>query len=76
MSKYNIFVVKTVTEKPREGRDKYRDSHVWDIFWQVKKYFKHSYTFNLLTNFTSIMHPDITIIALNMNMYNFLLQSI
>ena len=62
MSKYNIFVVKTVTENPREGRDKYRDAHVWDIFWQVKKYFKHDYTFNLLTNFTTIMHPDIKII--------------
>ena len=32
MSDYNIFVVKTVDENPREGRDKYRDSHVWDIY--------------------------------------------
>ena len=62
MSDYNIFVVKTVDENPREGRDKYRDSHVWDIYWQVKKYFKHNYTFYLLTNFTSVIHPDIKII--------------
>ena len=62
MSDYNIFVVKTVDENPKEGRDKYRDSHVWDIYWQVKKYFKHNYTFYLLTNFTSVIHPDIKII--------------
>ena len=70
MSDYNIYVVKTVTESPREGRDKYRDAHVWDIFWQVKKYFKHSYTFNLLTNFTTIMHPDIKIIDVSKWQYD------
>ena len=70
MSDYNIYVVKTVTESPREGRDKYRDAHVWDIFWQVKKYFKHSYTFNLLTNFTTIMHPDIKIIDISKWQYD------
>ena len=70
MSKYNIFVVKTVTEKPEEGRDKYRDANVWDIFWQVKKYFNHNYTFNLLTNFTTIMHPDIKIIDISKWQYD------
>ena len=70
MSNYNIFVVKTVTEKPEEGRDKYRDANVWDIFWQVKKHFNHNYTFNLLTNFTTIMHPDIKIIDVSKWQYD------
>ena len=55
----NIYVVKTV---PESGDGKYLDQHVWDIFWQVKKHFNHDYTFILLTNFTTIMHPDINVI--------------
>ena len=55
----NIYVVKTV---PESGDGKYFDQHVWDIFWQVKRHFNHDYTFNLLTNFTTIMHPDINVI--------------
>ena len=65
MSKYNFFVVKTVSEKPKEGPDKYGDSHVWDIFWQVKKYFKHPFTFTLLTNFTTITHPSIRVVDIS-----------
>ena len=62
MNKYNIFVVKTVDESPKEGRDKYRDQHVWDIFWQLKRLYKRPFTFHLLTNFTTVTHPEIKVI--------------
>ena len=58
----NIFVVKTIHES---GKEKYQDQHVWDIFWQVKRYFNNNYTFNLLTNFTTIIHPDINVIDIS-----------
>jgi|TARA_R110001606_G_scaffold34618_2_gene101928 hypothetical protein len=58
----NIFVVKTVDEKPKEGRDKFRDQHVWDIFWQCKRLYKKPFKFHLLTNFTTVTHPEINVI--------------
>jgi len=61
----NIFVVKTVDESPKEGRDKYRDQHIWDLFWQCKKYYTKPFTFHVLTNFTTVTHPDIKIIDIS-----------
>lgn len=58
----NIFVVKTV---PEGGEEKYFDQHVWDIFWQCQKYFRHNFTFNLLTNFTTVLHNGINIIDIS-----------
>ena len=50
----NIFVVKSVDESPKEGRDKYRDQHIWDLFWQCKKYYTKPVT-----------HPEIKIIDIS-----------
>ena len=57
----NIFVVKTISEKP-EKKEKYKDAHVWDIFWQCKRYFNKPFRFYLLTNFTTVNHSEIKII--------------
>jgi hypothetical protein len=57
----NIFCVKTITEDPTI-KDKYRDSHVYDLFWQVKRYYKKKFNFYLLTNLTTVIHPEIKII--------------
>jgi hypothetical protein len=57
----NIFCVKTIPENPTI-KDKYRDSHVYDLFWQVKRYYKKKFNFYLLTNLTTIIHPEIKII--------------
>ena len=57
----NIFVVKTIPEEPKK-KEKYKDAHVWDLFWQCKKFYKKPFQFYLLTNFTTVNHPDIKII--------------
>ena len=57
----NIFCVKTTPEDPII-KDKYRDSHVYDLFWQAKKRYKKKFNFYLLTNLTTVIHPEIKII--------------
>ena len=60
----NIFVVKTVpdefTTKPL-----YQDKHVWDLFWQVKRYYKKPFKFYLLTNDTAVIHQEIKVIDIS-----------
>ena len=40
----NIFVVKTIPEKATV-KEKYKDAHVWDIFWQVKQLYRKRFKF-------------------------------
>ena len=60
----NIFVVKTIPEKATV-KEKYKDAHVWDIFWQCKNFYKKKFKFILLTNFTTVNHPDIKIVDIS-----------
>jgi hypothetical protein len=60
----NIFVVKTIPEKATV-KEKYKDAHVWDIFWQCKNYYKKPFRFYLLTNFTTVNHPEIKIVDIS-----------
>ena len=57
----NIFCVKTTPEDPTI-KDKYRDSHVYDLYWQLQRRYKKKFNFYLLTNLTTVIHPDIKII--------------
>jgi len=57
----NIFVVKTVPEEFTK-KPLYQDKHVWDLFWQLKRYYKKPFNFYLLTNDTAAIHQEIKII--------------
>lgn len=60
----NIFVVKTIPENPKK-KEKYKDAHVWDLFWQCKKFYNKPFQFYLLTNFTTVNHPEIVVIDIS-----------
>lgn len=66
MTAIDIWVIKTVhIESPYQTEwdpsEYYTDIHVMDLKHQIDEYFKQPYTFNLVTNQTTIAMPGITI---------------